>query len=57
VIDLLENPETRAPVVAALQEQASQVTTFEQKQDDSKLDKDKDGAKPDITVTDTRCQP
>jgi hypothetical protein len=57
VIELLDNPETRAPVLAAVQEQISQVTAFVQKQDDSKLDEKKEGAKHDILVTDTRCQP
>ena len=58
IIELLDNPETRLPVLAAVQEQISQVTTFDLKQDGSKLDDPKkDGAKHDITVTDTRCQP
>jgi hypothetical protein len=56
VIELLQDPETRPIVITAVQEQVSQVASFVQQQDD-KQDRGKDGGKPDIQVTDTRCQP
>ena len=56
MIDLIQNPETAPVVLSAVQQQVSQVASFVQQQDD-KQDAGKDGGKPDIQVTDTRCQP
>jgi hypothetical protein len=56
VIELLEDPESRPQVLTAFQEQVSQVASFVQQQDD-KQDSRRDGGKPDIQVTETRCQP
>ena len=43
-------------VASAVQQQVSQVASFAQQQDDLQ-DSRKDGGKPDIQVTETRCQP